>query len=176
MHLSWRDVCPGDGPGINTSLTAAESAELARLAEDRDVLEVGSANGYSAVVMALAGARVTAVDPHTWIPGSYEVMTANLAAYGVTDRVDIIREPSQSALPWLVREHRAFGLVFIDGDHSAEAARHDIRWGLQLLDPGGTLAVHDYLEACCCPGVREAADGIFAGGGTVTGTMLTVVP
>jgi len=175
MHLAWRDVAPGDGPAISTSVTAAEAAELARLAEGREVLEIGSAYGYSAVVMALAGAHVTAVDPHNWIDGSYEVMLANLAAYGVDGRVQVIREPSQVVLPWLAREGAAFGLVFVDGDHAAPAARHDIRWGLQLLDPGGTIAVHDYLEDCCCPGVREAADGIFPGGGAVTGSMLTVV-
>lgn len=175
MHLPWRDVAPGDGPAISTSVTSAEAAELARLAEGRDVLEVGSAFGYSAVVMALAGARVTAVDPHTWLPGSFEVMTGNLAAYGVQDRVEVIREVSQEALPWLARDGARFGLVFIDGDHSAEAARHDIRWALQLLDEGGTLAVHDYLEECCCPGVRAAADGLLEGG-TRVDTMLTVVP
>lgn len=176
MHLPWRDVAPGDGPAISTSVTAAEAAELGRLAEGREVLEVGSAFGYSAVVMALTGARVTAVDPHTWLPESFEVMTGNLGAYGVSDRVTVVRGPSQAVLPRLADMGARFGLVFIDGDHSAEAARHDIRWGLQLLDPGGTLAVHDYLEDCCCPGVREAVDGMFPEGGTLVGSMLTVVP
>lgn len=175
MHLPWRDVAPGDGPAISTSVTDAEVAELARLAEGRTVLEVGSAFGYSAVVMALAGAKVTAVDPHTWLPASHEVMTGNLAAYNVAGRVQVVREASQVALPRLAEEGARFGLVFVDGDHSTEAARHDIRWALQLLDPGGTLAVHDYLEDCCCPGVREAADGLLEGG-TVVGSMLTVVP
>ena len=176
MHLPWRDVAPGDGPAISTSVTAAEAAELARLAEGHTVLEVGSAYGYSAVVMALAGAKVTAVDPHTWIPGSLQAMQANLGAYGVTDRVEIIKEPSQSVLPWLARQGLAFGLVFVDGDHAAQTARHDIRWGLQLLDPGGTIAVHDVLETCCCPGVGEAAAMMFPDGGTMIDSMLTVVP
>ena len=175
MHLPWRDVAPGDGPAISTSVTAVEAAELARLAEGREVLEVGSAFGYSAVVMALTGSRVTAVDPHTWLPESFEVMTGNVAAYGVAGRVEIMRAVSQFVLPRLADEGARFGLVFVDGDHSAEAARHDIRWALQLLDAGGTLAVHDYLEDCCCPGVRAAADGLLEGG-TVVGSMLTVVP
>ena len=175
MHLPWCDVAPGDGPAISTSVTAVEAAELARLAEGRAVLEVGSAFGYSSVVMALTGARVTAVDPHTWLPASHEVMTANLEAYGVADRVEIFRAVSQFVLPRLADEGARFGLVFIDGDHSAQAARHDIQWALQLLNPGGTLAVHDYLEDCCCPGVREAADGLLEGW-TVVGSMLTVVP
>jgi predicted O-methyltransferase YrrM len=177
MHLPWRDVAPGAGPAISTSVTDAEAAMLGRLAAGRQVLEVGSASGYSAVVMALAGAdHIVAVDPHTWIPGSYEAMLANLAAYQVTDRVEIIREYSQSALPQLAGEDARFGLVFVDGDHSADAARHDLRWALKLLKPGGVLAVHDYLEDCCCPGVREAADGMFGEGGEVTGTLLVVTP
>ena len=175
MHLPWRDVAPGDGPAISTSVTAAEAAELARLAEGRDVLEVGSAFGYSAVVMALTGARVTAVDPHTWLPASHEVMTANLEAYGVADRVTVVREASQEALPWLAKEGTRFGLVFVDGDHSEAAARHDIRWALQLLDPGGTLAVHDVGETCCCPGVAAAAKALL-GDGKMVDSMMTVVP
>jgi predicted O-methyltransferase YrrM len=174
MHLPWRDLAPGAGPGISTSVTEAEAQELGRLALGRRVLEVGSAFGFSAVVMALAGAeRVTAVDPHDWIPGSLEGMTANLAAYGVADRVEIVREQSQAVLPALAAEEAQFGLVFIDGDHSAAAAAHDMRWALRLLGPGGAVAVHDVAE-CCCPGVGEAAQVVFPGGGTMVDTMLVV--
>lgn len=169
MHLPWRDVVtlfpgfPATGPPISTSITDREAGELGRLAAGQQVLEVGSAYGFSAVTMALAGGQVTAVDPHGQL-GSYDVMLANLAAYHVTGQVEIIKEPSAAALPWLAGEQALFGLVFIDGDHTAAAVYRDITLALPLLAPGGTLACHDLTETCCCPGVRVACNEMFPGG------------
>ena len=156
MKLEWCPVALGDGPTISTSLTAAETAELQRLADGADVLEVGSAYGYSAVAMALAGGRVTAVDPHMWL-SSFETMTANLLAYGVAGEVTIRREDSRTAMPELFHSGARFDLVWIDGDHAAGMVAHDVSWAIRLLREGGTLACHDYDEATC-PGVREALD------------------
>ena len=156
MKLEWRDVAPGAGPAISTSLTLAETDELRRLARDADVLEVGSAYGYSAIAMALAGGRVWAVDPHQWLH-SYDAMAANLAAYGVEDEVEVDRGDSRVVLPQLVSIGDPFDLVWIDGDHEAPTVAHDVEWALKLLKPTGTLAVHDYGEDTC-PGVRQALD------------------
>ena len=161
MHLPWRDMPAGPGsPLISTSLTAAEANRLAELAAGRDVLEVGSAYGYSACVMALGGAaHVTAVDPHAWL-GSHDAMTSNLAASGLSGRVTIVRDASPAALDGL----GPFGLVFIDGDHGAEAVAADVAAARGVLADGGVLAVHDYGETCCCPGVRQALDILFPAG------------
>src|SRR6185437_7423530 len=123
MHLPWRGVPPAEGAQpISTSLTVNEAAALADLATGRDVLEVGSAFGFSACVMALAGAKhVTAVDPHGWL-NSHEAMVANLAAAGVADVVTIVRAGSPGALDGL----GPFGLAFIDGDHAASAVHADV--------------------------------------------------
>jgi predicted O-methyltransferase YrrM len=176
MHLPWRDAAPGAGPAISTSVTDVEADRLRALAKGRAVLEVGSAFGFSAVLMALAGAEsVTAIDPHDWIPQSFEVMLANLGSYGVTGRVQVVRERSQVTLPVLAGERAAFGLVFIDGDHSAAAVRHDIGWGLKLTAPGGVLAVHDVGETCCCPDVAAVAAAMLPDGEMVD-TMLVIRP
>lgn len=158
MKLDWRPIVLGDdaGPPISTSLTAAETAELQRLAKHADVLEIGSAFGYSAVAMALMGARVVAVDPHTWL-GSYETMVANLEDYGVRASVHIIPDLSFSVLPGLADAGEQFDLVWVDGDHEAPSVTHDVEWARKLLRPGGTLACHDYGEDTC-PGVRQALD------------------
>jgi predicted O-methyltransferase YrrM len=161
VHLPWR-IMPADRgrPAISTSITADEAAALARLAAGRDVLEIGSAYGFSAVVMALAGARhVTAVDPHTWLV-SQDVMAANLAAAGVADMVTVVRGQSPGALDG----RGPFGLVFIDGDHDAAAVTADVEAARKVLASGGVLAVHDYGEDCCCPGVRVALEALFPGG------------
>lgn len=161
MHLPWRDVPAGlASPLISTSLTANETQALAALAGGKDALEVGSAFGFSACVMALAGARhVTAVDPHTRL-NSHEAMTANLAAAGVADVVTIVRGTSPAALDGL----GPFGLAFIDGDHGAEAVTADVEAARKVLAAGGVLACHDYGEDCCCPGVRHALDALFPAG------------
>ncbi len=162
MHLPWRDVMLGDGPAISTSVTAAEAARLGELARNADVLEVGSAFGYSACVMALAGAtHVTAVDPHDWL-ASYEAMRSNLAACGAASAVTIIQAPSGEVLPEMGQ--LGFGLAFIDGDHAYEAVLADIKGVLPLLREGGVLACHDMGEDCCCPGVRQALAEMFPAG------------
>jgi len=161
MHLPWRGVPPAEGAQpVSTSLTVNEAAALADLATGRDVLEVGSAFGFSACVMALAGAKhVTAVDPHWWL-NSHDAMTANLDAAGVTDLVTIVRDASPGALDGL----GPFGLVFIDGDHSAAAVQADVEAARKVLATGGVLACHDLGEDCCCPGVRAALESLLPGG------------
>jgi predicted O-methyltransferase YrrM len=156
VRLPWRDLAPGPGPVISTSLTERETDELRRLAADADVLEIGSAFGYSAVAMALAGGRVLAVDPHQQL-ASYETMLANLGFYNVADRVTIRRGDSRAVFPELVGAGLTFDLVWIDGDHAAEMVTHDVGWAVKLLRPGGTLACHDHGEATC-PGVAQALD------------------
>jgi predicted O-methyltransferase YrrM len=146
---------------VSTSLTANEAQALSLLATGRDVLEVGSAFGYSAATMALAGAKhVTAVDPHDQL-GSYEAMTANLAACGVAGTVTVVRGHSPGALAALPGP---FGLVFIDGDHGSAAVMADVEAARKLLATGGVLACHDLGEDCCCPGVRWALEALFPGG------------
>jgi predicted O-methyltransferase YrrM len=174
MHLPWRGMPPAEGAQpVSTSLTVNEAQALARLAPGRDVLEAGSAFGYSACVMALAGAKhVTAVDPHAWL-GSHEAMMSNLDASGVSGQVTIVRDASPAALAGL----GPFGLVFVDGDHSAEAVAADVAAARAALDDGGVLAVHDYGEDCCCPGVRAALDILFPGGpDELVDTLFVVAP
>ena len=157
MKLEWRLVVPGEGPAISTSLTLAESDELRDLAAHSTVLEVGSAYGYSAVVMALAGAvKIVAVDPHAWL-NSYDVMCSNLKAYGVADRVIAYCGDSRAVLPYLAQSGASFDLVWIDGDHDAATVAADVANALPLLRSTGTLACHDYGEDTC-PGVRAALD------------------
>jgi predicted O-methyltransferase YrrM len=152
MHLPWRDLAPGKGPAINTSLTEAETVELKRLAKDGDVLEIGSAYGYSTVALALVANSVVAVDPHI-DHGSYGALNANLGAYGLDHKVFIMKARSQDVLPSLVGEQDQFDLVWVDGDHTSGGVTFDVEHALGLLRPGGVLACHDYAETCCCPDV-----------------------
>lgn len=156
MKLEWRDVAPGDGPAISTSLTLAETEELRRLAQGVDVLEVGSAYGYSTVALASVATSVVAVDPHEQLR-SLDLLWANLVAYDALTVVDVRVGRSQDVLPALYADDWRFDLVWVDGDHDRAVVAHDVEWACKLLRPGGTLACHDYDEDTC-PGVREALD------------------
>lgn len=129
--------------------------------DGRPVLEIGSAYGYSTILMAQVAESVVAVDPHEGygsLEGSYERMCANLRAYGVEDKVTIIRAPS-----WTLTDSEEFDLVFVDGDHRRISVIDDILIADDVLDGGGEIVFHDYGEDTC-PGVREALDEEFPDG------------
>jgi len=163
-HLEWRPVTIGPdprNPAITTSVEKAEADRLGELAAGRRCLEVGSGYGYTAIVMALAGAvDVATIDHHDALP-TLGVMQANLLAYGVTDQVRVLVGDSAVVLPRLAAER--FGLIFIDGDHLADSVRSDVGLSLPLLEPGGILAVHDYGEDCVRD-VQLVLDELFPGG------------
>jgi predicted O-methyltransferase YrrM len=157
VRLIWRDVELVAGkPALFTSLTESETKELQKLATLGDALEIGSAYGYSAIAMALVGARVTAVDPHG-THQSMRDMILNLDAFGVSSQVRMLVDTSQAVLPRLVDEAVRFDVIFIDGDHTHLGVRHDIFWATQLLRERGVIACHDYHEETC-PGVAPAID------------------
>lgn len=141
----WVTTRIGDGPEILTAIQQVEADELARLAAGKDVLEIGSAMGYSAIVMALAGGRVTGIDSHlgdNWLGDTLGIMQSNMAAHGVD--VEIIAEMDTAALPRLCEEGRRFDLVFVDAGGGYDEVKFDVEWALKLLKPGGSIAVHDY--------------------------------
>ena len=143
--LTWKPTRL-DGHLIDTSLTTGETAELRRLAAGKRVLEIGSGYGYSAIAMAQVAECVTAIDPHAGeLPDSLTVMLDNLVLYDVADKVTIVREYSQTALPDLLARGHRYGFVFIDGNHG-EQVENDVNLSRRLLEPGGCFAVHDYLE------------------------------
>jgi predicted O-methyltransferase YrrM len=170
MRLEWRDVDVDGGPPINTSLTGVEAAWLVKAAAGQaHVLEVGSAYGYSTVLLAGAADHVDAVDPHVDL-GSVEVLRGNLAARNLTRRVTILEGFSQVLLPQLRAQGLRYGVVFVDGDHTQAAVEHDAVWGLRLLQPGGLLCCHDYDEATC-PGVRAGLDRLLGRPPTLVDTL-----
>lgn len=169
MRLPWRPLSPATaegpwatGPTIATSLTEPETAELRRLATGAKVLEIGTAYGYAAVAMALAGAAlVVTVDPHQAL-GSLPVARANLDGWGLDDgRVQLLVGPAGEVLPRF--RLGTFDLAFVDGDHQAPSVRLDATLARWLVRPGGWLAFHDYGEDDC-PGVAQVLDELYPAG------------
>jgi len=133
----------GREPAIKAGVSDLEAAELRCLARGASVLEVGSAWGYSAVLMAKVARRLVSVDPHQDYD-SYPTFRANLIAHGVADKVTALITTSREALPELLERGERFEFIFIDGDHSAAAVAFDALWARHLVTPAGVIAFHDY--------------------------------
>ena len=108
------------------------------------VLEIGSAYGYSAIVIAQVAKLVTAVDPHTQFD-SEATFIDNLIQHQVFERVRFWTGPAADVLPRLFARGQSYDLVFIDGDHLPGSVRHDLAWARRLVRAGGAIALHDYL-------------------------------
>ncbi len=73
------------------------------------VLEVGTAIGYSAINMALAGTNVVTIERD---PKMYELALKNIADFNLTDKIKVVFSDAKEALP-LIKDLR-FDLIFID--------------------------------------------------------------
>ncbi len=118
------------------------------------VLEVGTWRGRSAFVLAEVCGTLWCVDPHgdhpagpSWGPFLTEMVRRD-AKNIIPIRATFEEADELMLLPELV------DFVFIDGDHSLDAVRHDLEVALlELLAP--TIAVHDFEEKSY-PGVTQA--------------------
>jgi predicted O-methyltransferase YrrM len=110
-----------------------------RIAGARDIVEIGTSNGYSAIWLADAaratGGTVTSVDVASW-PG----VTENLAAAGVS--VTCVLADGGSYLA--ARPDAGVDLLFLDAERVEYAGwwPHPVR----VLRPGGVLAIDNVLS------------------------------
>lgn len=152
---------------------------------DQEIVELGVFQGRTALIMAWGaaqgnGAHVTAIDP--WDtegnvydppftdPGSREWAIYRIRELGYTERISLVQAFSQDvAAEWVTspdligRGGKPVGLLFVDGDHTAEGARRDIETWAPHLAPGAVIAVDDYQHPDW-PGVGEALDELVAEG------------
>jgi len=144
-------------PGQGSTLYDA----AANCPDDGLIVEIGSFRGRSTIVLATAAdpsVRVVAIDPHAGndrgpqeIDGfeaaaadDHESFTVSLAAAGVTERVEHIREFSDAALEAV---GGSVDVLYIDGAHRYAPALADIRsWGTRVAD-GGTMLIHDSFSS-----------------------------
>ena len=146
-------------------LTDAQARRLwdaaSRLSAPARIVEIGSFQGRSTIVLARAaapGIEVVAIDPHAGndrgpqeisgyeaeAQGDNERFEANLAAAGVRDRVRHVRAFSGEAHGEV---EDPIDLLYIDGAHRYAPARDDIvRWGRRVAD-GGTMLIHDSFSS-----------------------------
>ncbi|THD35205.1 MAG: O-methyltransferase [Sphingomonas sp.] len=126
------DVSPAQGRMLHL---------LARMAGARRILEVGTLGGYSTIELARAlpdsGELVTLeIDPH-----HADVARANVAAAGLSDRVEVITGPALDSFATLTGP---FDFVFIDADKENNAGY--VREAIRLSRPGTTIVVDNVIR------------------------------
>lgn len=158
MKLPWREIMYV-GVMFKTSLLTTEASILKEAAKGRQVLEVGSAYGYSTCVMAMNAEHVYAVDPHNSLRlGDTErVLRENLEKCG-RKNVTVCKGYSKDVLPKFHAD--CFDMAFIDGGHTVEDVQHDAAHAMRLVRPGGEIYFHDFGEDSC-PGVEKALNSMF---------------
>jgi len=123
--------------------------EVRALAPGARVVEIGSHQGRSTVVLAAARAdvEVVAIDP--FVGGKFGGPTSrtrfeeHLQDSGLRDRVRLIPERSEDVRD---RWTSPLGLVYVDGKHDAWSTAHDLRWSA-FLAAGGRVLVHDCFSS-----------------------------
>ncbi|MGK5533854.1 class I SAM-dependent methyltransferase [Streptomyces sp. URMC 129] len=152
-----------------------------------DVLEIGTLYGLFAGCLARQMLRagipyhLTIVDPIAPVqlqegmeithdasgtPISEEIVRANLHYAGVQpDRTRLLRGYSTDPGIHQALAGGKFGVIVVDGDHSAPGVRADLEWVEELAAPGAVVVVDDYDDRVW-PGVKEATDEHLARGDT----------
>jgi len=161
-------------PEIQVSPVQGRLLQLvAEVAGARNILEIGTLGGYSAICLARAlppDGRMTTLEIE---PKHAEVARANLERAGLSAKVDIRLGPALDTLPKLESEHRGpFDLVFLDADRPNNRAY--LAWALRLSRVGTVIVVDNVVrhgEVADATsrdphvlGVRELIDGISAEG------------
>ncbi|GGD19132.1 class I SAM-dependent methyltransferase [Nocardioides daphniae] len=126
--------------------------EATQLGEGAKVLEIGSHQGRSTVILGEAlrpkGGTVLAVDP--FVEGKLfgglstkEKFERNIAANDLGDVVELVQDYSTALRPtWTT----AFDMLYIDGKHDYWTLSDDLRWSVHLPE-GGAIVIHDCFSS-----------------------------
>jgi len=133
-------------PAIDVSPAQGKQLQLlARMTGARRILEVGTLGGYSTIWLARGlpeGGQVVTLELE---PHHAEVAAANIAAAGLTARVDIRIGPAIATLDAMVAAGEApFDLVFVDADKPSNPAY--LRAALALSRPGTVLVFDNVVR------------------------------
>jgi len=160
---------PSD-PALDAALTASDSAGLpsinvspvqgkflhllVRLQGARNILEIGTLGGYSAIWLARAlpaGGRLITLEAN---PKHADVARANIARAGLAEVVELRLGKALDTLPQLDQENRGpFDLIFIDADKPGYPDY--LPWALKLSRPGSLIIADNVVRK---GGVADSAN------------------
>lgn len=131
---------------------------LVRSVRPQRTLEIGLANGTSAVVICRAlresgGGKHVAIDPYQSDPAHWDSRgLERVHQAGLADFFELIEDFDYLVLPRLLAEGRSFDFILIDGWHSFDYTLLDLFYADHLLEVGGVIVLHD----TGCPAVWKA--------------------
>jgi predicted O-methyltransferase YrrM len=156
-----------------------EQAFLYRLATeappDATAIEIGSWIGHSTCILGVglrgAKARIVAIDAFSALSAlpdetSYyrkflkgvsatssqrALFDAHLAHFKLQEKVTAIPADSAGAIAKLPADLPPADLLFIDGGHTLDVVRQDIRLYVPLVRSGGVVVFHDFSSTCGVP-------------------------
>lgn len=172
--LTMADAIPGQ-------VTTAEGVRLFELARRARIgaVEVGSHLGRSTGFLAKGSqygnnVPVFAVDHFggsqehrarnggQWLD-TFPQFKANMELLGVSDLVVPVVAHSTSYEAEEKMKGRKFDLLFLDGSHDVKSVREDLRFWLERMDEGGTLAMHDTFGSWTAgPGLAAVGDVLLS--------------
>ncbi|MCC9307117.1 O-methyltransferase [Kitasatospora sp. RB6PN24] len=117
---------------------------LAKLANARNILEIGTLGGYSTIWMARAVGPNGRVITLEYEPKHAEIAESSIAQAGLADIVDVRTGAAMDLLPQIKEEGSApFDLVFIDADKENNV--NYISWAVELSRPGTVIVVDNII-------------------------------
>lgn len=163
-----------DSIGVKGFMHPDELEQLAFLATNRDVLEVGSFMGLSAFCMAIVAKSVTCVDTfkansagQQQMPDltTYDTFISAVRRFRNVTHFVGTSEQAAAVIP------SDYDMVFLDAMHTYEDVKADLERWWPRIRPGGILVCHDYGHDHF-PGVKQAVDERFGPQTNTVGTLM----
>jgi hypothetical protein len=150
LRAVWTAWRTGDTYSLAVATRPQDVSALLRLADGHEeVVELGTATGWTAVALAIADdrRRVRSYDPEIRPERERYLALAGPAR----ERIELHARRAEHVRA----EPESTGLVFIDCAHDRETTRDAYRAFEPAVRPGGAIAFHDYGHPLY-PGVFEA--------------------
>jgi predicted O-methyltransferase YrrM len=116
---------------------------LVKATRARNVLEVGTSHGYSAIWMGLAleetGGQLTTIEIDS---ARHDLARRHLREAGLSERVTLIRGDAHAKVPTLTGP---FDFAFLDADKEGQVDYFNALYP-RALTPGGLIAVHNAIR------------------------------
>jgi predicted O-methyltransferase YrrM len=141
---------------------------LTSLIDAKTVLEIGTLGGYSSIIFAEAGAKVTSIEIN---PKYRDVALENVKGLDV----EVLLGAALDVLPRLSEEGRCFDMVFIDADFKDQWEQFD--WAVRLTRGGGCVFLDDVVASMFKNGeVEEGKESVITKIGRDERVRATLVP
>ncbi|WP_200260132.1 O-methyltransferase [Streptomyces sp. HSG2] len=146
LRAALRDSDAAGLPSVQITATQGKFLHLlAGIVGARNILEIGTLGGYSAIWMARAlpeDGRLTTLE---YEPRHAEVAVRNIARAGLEKIVDVRVGAALETLPRLAEDNPPpFDLVFVDADKAGNP--HYVEWALKLTRAGSVIVVDNVVR------------------------------